>query len=157
MGVFTFEEEDHSTVHPAKLYKAFVHDYATVLPKALEVIQSVELVEGSGGQGSIKKLTFLEGGKTGHVLHKVDAVDEASLAYDYSLVGGDPFPESVEKISFQTKLTEGPNGGSVAKFIITYHTKGDAKPSEEEIKEGKAKGQGLFKAVEAYILANPDY
>ncbi|KAI4346936.1 hypothetical protein L6164_007799 [Bauhinia variegata] len=157
MGVFTFEEESHSTVPPAKLYKALVTDSDTVIPKAVEAIQSVEIVEGSRGVGTVKKLTFIEGGKTCHVLHKIEAIDEGNLAYNYSLVGGDPFPETVDKISFETKLAPGPNGGSVGKIIAKYHTKGDAKPSEEELAAGKAKGEALFKAVEAFVLANPDY
>ncbi|KAI4334909.1 hypothetical protein L6164_013611 [Bauhinia variegata] len=157
MGVFTFEEESHSTASPAKLYKALVTDSDTVIPKAVDPIQSVETVEGSGGVGTVKKFTFIEDGKTGHVLHKVEAIDEGNYAYNYSLVGGDPFPESVDKISFETKLAAGPNGGSIAKIIVKYHTKGDAKPSDEELAAGKAKGETLFKAVEAFVLANPNY
>ncbi|KAI4351502.1 hypothetical protein L6164_005868 [Bauhinia variegata] len=157
MAVFTFEEEIHSTAPPAKLYKALVTDSDTVIPKAVEAIQSVEIVEGSGGVGVVKKFTFIEGGKTGHVLHKVEAIDEANYAYNYSLVGGDPFPETVDKISFETKLAAGPNGGSVGKIVAKYHTKGDAKPSDQELAAGRAKGETLFKAVEAFVLANPDY
>lgn len=97
------------------------------------------------------------GGQTGHVLHQVDAIDEANFGYNYSVVGGAGLPVTVEKISFESKLAAGPNGGSVAKLTVKYHTKGDAKPSEEELKAGKAKGDALFKALEGYCLANPDY
>ena len=61
MGVFTFEDETTSIVAPAKLYKALVKDADNLIPKAIEAIQSVEIVEGNGGPGTIKKLTFLEG------------------------------------------------------------------------------------------------
>ena len=37
-----------------------------------------------------------------------------------------------------------------------YNTKGDAEISEEKIKEGKEKAMSMFKAIEAYLLANPD-
>jgi hypothetical protein len=40
---------------------------------------------------------------------------------------------------------------------VKYQTKGDAKPIEKEVEEGKAKGDALFKAIEGYVLANPNY
>jgi len=61
MGVFTFEDETTSTVAPARLYKALVKDADNLVPKAVEAIKSVEIVEGNGGPGTIKKLTFVEG------------------------------------------------------------------------------------------------
>jgi len=61
MGVFIFEQETTSTVAPAKLYKALVHDSDDIIPKAVDAIKSVETVEGNGGPGTIKKLTFIEG------------------------------------------------------------------------------------------------
>jgi hypothetical protein len=61
MGVFTFEQETISTVAPAKLYKAVVHDADDIIVKAVAQIKSVEIVEGNGGPGTIKKLNFVEG------------------------------------------------------------------------------------------------
>ncbi|TKY54194.1 Stress-induced protein SAM22 [Spatholobus suberectus] len=157
MGVFTFEDETTSPVAPAKLYKALAKDADNIIPKAVEAFRSVEIVEGNGGPGTIKKITFVEDGETKHVLHKIEAIDEANWGYNYSVVGGVGLPDAVEKISFESKLVAGPNGGSIAKLTVKYQTKGDAKPNEEEIKTGKAKGNAIFKAVEGYILANPDY
>ena len=95
------------------------------------------------------------GGETKFILHKVEAIDEANYAYNYSVVGGVALPPTAEKITFETKLVEGANGGSIGKLTLKYHTKGDAKPDEEELKKGKAKGEGLFRAIEGYVLANP--
>ncbi|WP_267115321.1 pathogenesis-related BetVI family protein, partial [Xanthomonas sacchari] len=97
MGVLTFEDETVSVVAPARLYKALVKDADTLIPKVIDPIQSVEIVEGNGGPGTIKKLTFTEGGQTGHVLHQVDAIDEANFGYNYSVVGGAGLPVTVEK------------------------------------------------------------
>ncbi|XP_027355714.1 class 10 plant pathogenesis-related protein 2D-like [Abrus precatorius] len=157
MGVVTFQDEATSVVPPAKLYKALVKDADTLIPKAVEAIKSVETVEGNGGPGTIKKLTFVEDGQTKYVLHKIEAIDEANLGYNYSIIGGVGLPETVEKISFEAKLVAGSNGGSIAKITVKYQTKGDTKPSEEELKSGKAKGDALFKALEGYVLANPGY
>ncbi|XP_058765915.1 disease resistance response protein Pi49-like [Vicia villosa] len=158
MGVFKFEDEKTSVVAPAILYKALVIDVDTLTPKVIDDIKNIEILEGDGGAGTIKKVTFVEDGETKHVLHKVEfLVDVTNWAYNYSIVGGVGLPDTVEKISFEAKLSEGPNGGSVGKLSVTYFTKGDAAPSEEELKKDKAKGDGLFKALEGYVLANPDY
>ncbi|KAJ1383299.1 START-like domain superfamily [Sesbania bispinosa] len=157
MGVLTFQDETTSTVAPAKLYKALVKDADNIIPKAVEAIQNVETVEGNGGPGTIKKLTFVEGGETKYVLHKIEAIDEANFGYNYSIVGGVGLPETVEKVSFEAQLVAGPNGGSIGKLTVKYQTKGDAQPNEEELKEGKARGDALFKAIEGYVLAHPDY
>ncbi|KAJ1427524.1 START-like domain superfamily [Sesbania bispinosa] len=157
MGIFTFQDETTSAVAPAKLYKALVKDADNIIPKAVEAIQSIETVEGNGGPGTIKKLTFLEGEESKYVLHKIEAIDEANFGYNYSIVGGVGLPETMEKVSFEAQLVAGPNGGSIGKLTVKYQTKGNAEPSEEELKEGKARGDALFKAIEGYVLANPDY
>ncbi|KAJ1383304.1 START-like domain superfamily [Sesbania bispinosa] len=157
MGVYTFVDEEISSVAPAKLYKALVKDSDDIIPKVIDVIQSVEIVEGNGGPGTIKKLTAVEGGKTSYVLHKVEEIDEANLGYNYSFVGGSGLEEILEKVSFETKVLPGPNGGSVGRVSVTYHTKGDAVLSEQVRDSTKAKGTALFKAVEGYLLANPSY
>nr|KYP47272.1 hypothetical protein KK1_031063 [Cajanus cajan] len=61
MGVFTFQNENTSTVAPARLYKPLVKDSDDLIPKAVEAIKSVEILEGNGGPGTIKKFTFVKG------------------------------------------------------------------------------------------------
>ncbi|RDX66915.1 hypothetical protein CR513_54264 [Mucuna pruriens] len=157
MGVFTFEDETTSPVAPARLYKALVNDVDNIVPKAVESFKSVEILEGNGGPGSIKKINFVEDGESKHVLHKIEEIDEANYVYNYSIVGGAGLPHTVEKITFESKLIAASNGGSIAKLTVKYQTKGDAKPNEDDLKTGKLKGDALFKAIEAYLLANPDY
>lgn len=62
MGVFTYESEFTCTIAPARLFKAFVLDADNLIPKvAPQAIQSAETLEGDGGPGTIKKITFGEG------------------------------------------------------------------------------------------------
>ncbi|CAJ1963306.1 unnamed protein product [Sphenostylis stenocarpa] len=155
MGVFAYDDENSSTVPPAILYKALTKDSDSIFPKVIPAIQSIELVEGNGGPGTVKKVSTIQGGETSFVLQKVDAVDEANLGYDYSIVGGTGLHESLEKIILQTKVVPGPDGGSISKVSVKYHTKGDAPLLDAVREESKARGTGAFKAVEGYVLANP--
>ena len=62
MGVFTHESHETSAVPPARLFKAFVLDSHNLIPKVLpQAIKSIEIIEGNGGPGTIKKITFGEG------------------------------------------------------------------------------------------------
>nr|XP_025665897.1 class 10 plant pathogenesis-related protein 2E-like [Arachis hypogaea] len=70
----------------AKLYNA-MKDADSITPKIIDDIKSVEIVEGNGGPGTIKKLTIVEDGESKFILHKVEAIDEANYAYNYSVVG----------------------------------------------------------------------
>ncbi|XP_047174721.1 pathogenesis-related protein 2-like [Vigna umbellata] len=154
MAVFTYEEQTTSPVASATLYQALVKDADNIVPKAVDSFKSVEIVEGNGGPGTIKKISFLEDGETKFVLHKIETIDEANLGYSYSIVGGVALPDTAEKITIDTKITDGPDGGSLIKLTISYHGKGDAPPNEDELKAGKAKSDALFKVIEAYLLAN---
>lgn len=61
MGAFAFDEENSSTVAPATLYKALTKDADTIIPKIIGAIQTIEIVEGNGGPGTVKKITANEG------------------------------------------------------------------------------------------------
>ena len=59
MGVQVYESEYSSTVGPARLFKALILDADNLIPKiAPQAIESVEILEGDGGPGTIKKITF---------------------------------------------------------------------------------------------------
>ncbi|CAK9145618.1 unnamed protein product [Ilex paraguariensis] len=157
MGVITYDMEVTSSISPAKMFKAFVLDGDTLIPKVLpQAIKSVEIIEGDGGAGTIKVITFGEGSQFKSVKHKVDGIDKENLTYSYSIIEGDALMGVLESISYVVKINSHADGGSICKTSSTYHTKGDVQITEEQIKEGKEKALGMFKAVEAYLLANPD-
>ncbi|KAG6668039.1 hypothetical protein I3843_01G134500 [Carya illinoinensis] len=157
MGVFTYETESTSVIPPAKLFKAFILDADNLIPKVVpQAIQASEIIEGNGGPGTIKKITFGEGSQFKYVKHKIDEVDHTNFTYGYSIIEGDALSNIIEKISYEIKIVASPDGGSILKSISHYHTIGDHEIKEEQVKAGKEKAAGLFKAVEGYLLAHPD-
>ncbi|PON61986.1 Bet v I type allergen [Trema orientale] len=157
MGVFTYETETISSIPPSRLFKAFILDADNLIPKVVpQAIKSTEILEGNGGPGTIKKINFGEGSQYKYVKHQVDGLDAEKFTYNYSVIEGDALGDVVEKISYETKLVASPDGGSIIKSSSKYHTKGDHEIKEENVKEGKEKASHLFKAIEAYLLANPD-
>ncbi|KAG6664224.1 major allergen Pru ar 1-like [Carya illinoinensis] len=157
MGVFTYETEYTSVIPPAKLFKAFILDSDNLIPKVVpQAIKTSEIIEGNGGPGTIKKITFGEGSQFKYVKHKIDEVDHANFTYGYSVIEGDALSDVLEKISYKIKIVASSEGGSILKTISNYHCKGDHEIKEEQVKAGKEKAAGLFKAVEGYLVAHPD-
>ncbi|KAK7246342.1 hypothetical protein RIF29_41208 [Crotalaria pallida] len=157
MGVFSHEFTTSAAVAPARLYKAMASDFHNLLPKIVDSIQSVETIEGNGGAGTIMKVTLVDGGRSRSSLHKVEAIDEANLVYNYSVFGFTQMHDTWEKILFETIFEEAPNGGSIRKTKVKYFTKGDAEVSEEVFKNDKIRADALVKFLENYLLENPDY
>uniref|UniRef100_A0A7N0UIC2 Bet v I/Major latex protein domain-containing protein n=1 Tax=Kalanchoe fedtschenkoi TaxID=63787 RepID=A0A7N0UIC2_KALFE len=157
MGIFEDESVIQSSIPPAKMFKAFVLDAETIMPKIVPgAVKSVEILEGSTGPGTVKLITFSEGGPFKSMKHKVDYLDKEKFTFGYSVIGGDILGPEVEKVSHDIKFEATPEGGSVCTNLTKYYTIGDFEMKEELIKPAKEKGEGLFKAFEAFVLANPD-
>ncbi|BBG93136.1 MLP-like protein 423 [Prunus dulcis] len=157
MGVFTYTDESTSVIPPPRLFKALVLEADTLIPKiAPQSVKSAEIVEGDGGVGTIKKISFGEGSHYSYVKHRIDGLDKDNFVYSYSLVEGDALSDKVEKISYEIKLVASADGGSIIKSTSNYHTTGDVEIKEEDVKAGKEKATGLFKLIENYLVANPD-
>ncbi|KAE8724112.1 Major pollen allergen Bet v 1-E [Hibiscus syriacus] len=156
MGVITYEFEVTSPISPARLFKALVLEADKLFPKAApHAIKSVEL-QGNGGPGSIVCINFAEGLPFQYVKHAIEEQDIDNLSYSYSLIEGGPVGDKLEKISYDNKFVAAENGGTVCKSLMKFHTVGDGVFSEEEIKQHIGRMDGVYKAIEAYLLANPD-
>lgn len=90
-----------------------------------------------------------------YIKTKLEAVDKDNFKHSYSVIEGEPWMDAIDKISYETQLVASPDGGSIIKSITKYFPKGNSEINEDEVKAGAEKGLGLFKTVEAYLLANP--
>ncbi|XP_038906711.1 major allergen Pru ar 1-like [Benincasa hispida] len=155
MGIFTYENEVVSMIPPTKFCKAFIIDADNLYPKIVPNQPQTEIVDGDGGLGTIKKITFNHGGQVKTITHRLDVVDEASLMYKYTVLEGDLISDTIDQIVKEIKVIASPEGRSILKSTSIYHTKGDNQLDEEKLKTSEEKGLALFKAAEGYLLANP--
>lgn len=157
MGVFTYNDEGTSSVPPAKIFKAFILDSDTLFPKLLpQVFKSVEILQGDGGAGSIKQINFVEGNEYKFLKQRIEVQDSENLVHSHTVIEGDALGDTLESIKYELKFEAAADGGTVVKRTTVYQTKGDVAVSEERVKAGNETALKLFKAVEAYVLANPD-
>ncbi|KAG4210484.1 hypothetical protein ERO13_A02G052100v2 [Gossypium hirsutum] len=161
MGVFAKEAEVSTPLPPAKAFKGFAVDLDTLMPKvAPQSIKSVELLQGDGGPGTIKKNTFAEGYGFTYAKHRVDVLDKDNSLYTYVVIESDFFNNVVEKISYETKFVAAADGGTSIKITTTFYTIGDIQITPDlmlQIKEASEKLALVLKAIENYVLANPDF
>jgi hypothetical protein len=90
-----------------------------------------------------------------HLKHRIDALDEEKLTYSYTLIEGDELLDKIESVSYEIKFESTPDGGSKCTKFSNYHPKPGAQINEEEINADKEKAMAVYRAVEAYLLANP--
>ncbi|KAL3508136.1 hypothetical protein ACH5RR_033518 [Cinchona calisaya] len=157
MGAVKFSDEVSSSIPAPKLFKAFVLDADNLIPKIVpQAFNNVQLLQGDGGPGSIKQTNFGEGSQHKYVKHRIDALDKENFYYAYTLIEGAGLMDKIESVSYEMKIEGSPEGGSIVKNTRTYHTKPGSEMNEEEIKAGMQKAAGIFKLLEAYLLANPE-
>ncbi|EEF43031.1 Major allergen Pru ar, putative [Ricinus communis] len=167
MGVISYEMVVTSSIPPSKLYKALVLDADILIPNILpQAIQKVQIIQGNGGPGTIKTVTFGQGitisfyqtycSRFKHAKHKIEAIDKDNLTFSHSVIEGDMLTNGLEKITYDVKFEQSSDGGCICKENSKYYTIGDFELNMEQLQAGKEKVLGMFKAVEAYILANPD-
>jgi len=157
MGIITYTDEYTSPIPPARLFKALVIDGHILIPKLLpQAVKSIEIIQGDGGAGSIRQVTFAEGSQFSTVKNRIDELNEKTYSYKYTVIEGDALTDKLELIVHEVQFEATAERGSKNKMTTKYHTKGDIVIKEEEIKAGKEKVLGMYKVVEAYLLQNPD-
>lgn len=83
-------------------------------------------------------------------------LDNENKIYKYSIIGGSLIGLRLKLCSYELKFELGSDGSSVGKLTVEYETLDDTDLSEEEkgmLMEGPV---GMMKAVEGFLLANPD-
>ncbi|KAG6499529.1 pathogenesis-related protein STH-2-like [Zingiber officinale] len=145
-------------VSNSRLWKGAVCDAHILYPKLLpDFFAKGERV--GEGVGSINILHFAPASKMpiGSVNKtKVEIFDEATYSTKYSVIEGGFVGVYFKSVSYESIFeATGPNT-CVAKVKTVYETLEDKPPSEEELKAIRDGSTQVLKAVEAYLIANPD-
>ncbi|XP_056168019.1 major strawberry allergen Fra a 1-3-like isoform X3 [Syzygium oleosum] len=155
MGVVTYSQEITSVVAPSRMFKALFLD-SHILPKIVPGgIKSVEFIEGDGGVGSIKQTNFGESSHIMYTKHKIDALHSSSFYCKYTMIKSDIKFDKIDSVVEEVKFIAA-GSGCVCKMTSEYHVHESCELKEEDIKKGKDIALELFKAVEEYLVANPD-
>ncbi|XP_077242775.1 class-10 pathogenesis-related protein 1-like [Tasmannia lanceolata] len=157
MVVGSFTDEMVYSLPLERLWKAN-GDTHNLIPKIMPgSVSSIDVLEGSGGVGTVKKFNFTEAVKDFSFMKtRIDAVDDAKYVFKYTVIDGGLVGVNVKWYSFEMKFEATADGGSLSKIKVEYDSLGDSLLTEDEIAQIKAGNQGMVKAVEGYLQANPD-
>ncbi|KAF8036813.1 hypothetical protein BT93_C2508 [Corymbia citriodora subsp. variegata] len=156
MGVVTFAQELESPVAPDRLFKALMLDSHVLFPKIMpKYIKSIELVQGDGGVGSVKQTNFSPESLLKYAKHRIDGLDADNFRCKYTLIEGDILSDDLKSVVYEVEFVDDGNGGSICKMSSDYCSDRDIEFREEDIEAGKDTAMELYRAVEAYLLANP--
>ncbi|KAJ8432660.1 hypothetical protein Cgig2_002047 [Carnegiea gigantea] len=156
MGVHTYTLADiTSPVAPKRMFHALQIDNHNFFAKNLpQFFRSIEFVQGdSTTVGCIKQFNFPDGSPIKYMKNRMDKIDFEKHCVKYTTIEGglgDTFECIVYENKFETSGT-----GCRFTIIAHYHTKGDAGVEEQDIAYTKEAIKDKVKAVEEYLLANP--
>ncbi|XP_077214239.1 major allergen Pru ar 1-like [Tasmannia lanceolata] len=157
MGIFGFSFELKSPVAASKMFKASVLETHILLPKVMsQIVSSGEIIEGDGGVGSVKYFKYTEVVPYNYVKERVDILDKENFEYKYTVIEGEDVGTKLISIVYHIKFEAAEDGGCIIKTSGEYNTMEGVEYSEEEIDFGRNGLMGMYKIVEAYVLANPD-
>ncbi|KAL1806712.1 hypothetical protein DCAR_0832544 [Daucus carota subsp. sativus] len=155
MGVQKSEVVIASPVPAAKLFKGICLDIDTLLPQVLPgAIKGAEILEGDGGAGTVKLVTLGDASPYKTMKQKTEAIDKEAFTFSYSIIDGDILLGYIDSITTEFTFTPTADGGCTAKSVSTFNTKGDAVVPEENINFANEQNGIIFKAIEAYLIAN---
>ncbi|KAM0870885.1 hypothetical protein ACQ4PT_039738 [Festuca glaucescens] len=148
--------EIESPVAAPRLFKAGVMDWHTLAPKlAPHIIASAHPVEGEGGVGSVRQFNFTSAMPFSIMKEKLDFLDMEKCECKSTLLEGGGIGITIETATSHIKVEATANGGSVVKVETTYKLLPGAEV-KDEITNAKDSVTNIFKAAEAYLIANPD-
>jgi len=89
-----------------------------------------------------------------YLKNRMDEIDFDKYYVKYTTIEGDALGDTLECIVYENKFE--PSGAGCCFTVIGhYHTKGDVKVNEQDIAYTKEAIKENVKAVEDYLLANP--
>ncbi|CAN6301199.1 unnamed protein product [Urochloa humidicola] len=145
-----------SPVAAPRLFRAAVMDWHTLAPKLTShVVASAHPVEGEGGVGSVRQFNFTSVMPFSFMKEKLEFLDVDKCECKSTLIEGGGIGMAIETATSHIKVEPAADGGSVVKVDATYKLLPGVE-EKDEIAMAKGSVTAIFKAAEAFLIANPD-
>ncbi|CAN6295403.1 unnamed protein product [Urochloa humidicola] len=145
-----------SPVAAPRLFRAAVMDWHTLAPKlASHVVASAHIVQGDAIVGSVRQFNFTSAMPFGFMKERLEFLDADKFECKSTLVEGGGIGVAIETATSHIKVEPTADGDSVVKVNSTYKLLPGVEV-KDEIAKAKESVTAIFKAAEAYLLANPD-
>ncbi|KAL4583635.1 hypothetical protein LXL04_008216 [Taraxacum kok-saghyz] len=156
MTVLNIEFEVTSSLPAPKIFKLF-SEFDTIAPKVEpETYKSIDIIQGNGGVGTIKSITYTDGVPFTSSKHKVDTIGTNNFSYSYTIFEGDVLMGIIDSATHHIKFVPSTDGGAIYKHIVVFNLKRDNKLPEDNINLIKDALKKSFKGFESYAIAHPE-
>ncbi|XP_023761468.2 root allergen protein [Lactuca sativa] len=155
MAVITSEFEIASSLPASKFFNAY-RDFNNIAPKVdPETYKTLVDIEGDGGAGTIRDISFGDGVPFTNGKLKLDVVDSNNFSIIYTIFEGDILMGQLDSMTHHVKFIPSHDGGCVYKPTVVYNCKGETQLPEEALNMVKEGFKKTFNAIEGFIHANP--
>ncbi|XP_020152344.1 pathogenesis-related protein 1 isoform X2 [Aegilops tauschii subsp. strangulata] len=152
----SWTHEIESPAAAPRLFRASVMDWHTLAPKLVpQIVASAHAVEGEGGVGSVRQFNFTSAMPFNLMKERLEFLDADKCECKSTLIEGGGISTGIETATSHIKVEWAANGGSVVKVESTYKLLPGVEV-QDEITKAKGYVTAIFKAIEAYLIANPD-
>ncbi|XP_044958377.1 pathogenesis-related protein 1-like [Hordeum vulgare subsp. vulgare] len=152
----SWTHEIESSVSASRIFRAGVMDWHTLAPKlAPQIVTSAHPVEGEGGIDSVRQFNFTSAMPFNLMKERLEFIDVDKCECKSTLIEGGGIGTAIESATSQIKVEPTTNGGSLVKVESTYKLLPGVEVNDE-ISKAKDFVTAIFKAAEAYLIANPD-
>ncbi|KAL4643045.1 hypothetical protein ACB092_02G064200 [Castanea dentata] len=154
----TIVDEYTSPISVERLWRAGICDFKNLMPKLLpQVLSSIEFLGGDGGVGTIQQYKLIKADEQfGDVKDRIEVIDHKNHIFKYSVIEGGLVGLKLKSFVAEITLNSTREEGCLAKVKIEYESLEGSLLSEEEITRIKDGTLAIMKAIEGYLLANPD-
>lgn len=87
--------------------------------------------------------------------HRIDELDVENCRCKYSLIEGDIIDGKLKHVEYEAEFTDDGHGGCICRMSSNYCSDQDIEFRDEDVEFGKERAMEVYKAIEAYLLANP--
>ncbi|KAJ1297536.1 hypothetical protein BS78_01G383800 [Paspalum vaginatum] len=145
-----------SPVAAQRLFRAAVMDWHTLAPKlASHAVASAHIVQGDACVGSVRRFDFTSAMPFGFVKERLEFLTADKGECRSTIVEGGGIGVVIETATSHIKVEPTADGGSAVKVSSAYKLMPGVE-AEDEIARAKDSVTAIFKAAEAYLVANPD-
>nr|KAJ0224472.1 hypothetical protein LSAT_V11C100018450 [Lactuca sativa] len=131
-------------------------NFNNIAPKVNpETYKTLVDIEGDGGAGTIRDISFGDGVPFTNGKLKLDVVDSNNFSIIYTIFEGDILMGQLDSMTHHVKFIPSPDGGCVYKPTVVYNCKGETQLPEEALNMVKEGFKKTFNAIEGFIHANP--
>ncbi|KAH0470838.1 hypothetical protein IEQ34_000561 [Dendrobium chrysotoxum] len=153
----SFTDESFWSVEIDRLWRARIIDGYNLLPKLLpDFISNAEIIEGDGGIGTVKKLSFTKDiNGHGFVIDKITALDSDCYLIKDTVINGGIIGPRLISYSFEHKFEKISDHSTLVKLTVEYESSDEYPLSVEEQNLLIVRMTGIMKAIEGYLHTHP--